>query len=96
MSNILSIQMSDVEGAMTRLIGLIERRGFSIASIDKSEAAAGQSQIVMSVSPRTPARRLDVLTRQIARLFDVSSVQPVAAMATARTAHGRSSCRPPN
>lgn len=70
----LKIELSETEGALMRLIGLIERRGFAIETMDKSEARDGHATVAMEVAAREGARRIDVLTRQIARLFDVRAV----------------------
>lgn len=93
MSNTLRIEMADREGALMRLVGLIERRGFAIARLDKSPAADGQARITMSVAAREGARRIDVLVRQISRLFEVESVF-APEMVPEPVSQGRASCRP--
>ena len=93
MSNTLRIELADREGALMRLIGLIERRGFAIARMDKSPAESGQAMITMSVAAREGARRIDVLVRQISRLFEVESVF-APEMIPEPIAQGRASCRP--
>jgi acetolactate synthase II small subunit len=61
------------EGAVTRMLGLVERRGFALKTI----AMAGDSNpasLVMDVEARDPLRRFDVLARQLERLIEVRSV----------------------
>ena len=43
MLNTLIIELAEAEGALMRLIGLVERRGYMIGTLDKSEAREGQS-----------------------------------------------------
>lgn len=70
----LRIELADAEGALMRLIGLVERRGFTIAAMDKSETSGGQSTVTLSLAARDGARSMDVLARQVARLLDVRGV----------------------
>lgn len=99
MLNTLSIEIAEAEGALMRLIGLVERRGYTIATLDKSEAQGGQSTVTLKVKPRDAARQLDVLIRQIGRLMDVRAVftPEIAAMKAAHTSHAwRQACPPRN
>jgi len=97
MSHTLNIQIADQEGALVRLIGLIERRGYEILSMDKSMGQKGISAITVDIACRGGERRIDVLMRQIARLFDVMSIQqPMPAhIAAATQPTGDASCRHP-
>ncbi|WP_291844296.1 ACT domain-containing protein [Maricaulis sp.] len=70
----LRIELADAEGALMRLIGLVERRGFTIATLDKAAASNGQSTVTMMLDARDAARNMDVLARQVARLLDVRGV----------------------
>ncbi|BDX00904.1 ACT domain-containing protein [Maricaulis maris] len=70
----LRIELADAEGALMRLIGLVERRGFTIATLDKGEMSEGRSTVTMTLDARDGARNMDVLARQVARLFDVRGV----------------------
>lgn len=99
MLNTLNIELAEAEGALMRLIGLVERRGYTIATLDKSEARDGQSTVTLQVKPRDAARQLDVLIRQIGRLLDVRAVftPQIAAMEAAHTSHAwRQACPPRN
>ncbi|WP_300543607.1 ACT domain-containing protein [Maricaulis sp.] len=99
MRDTLRIELSDSEGALMRLVGLVERRGFTIATLEKADAADGQSTVIMRLSARDGARSLDVLTRQIGRLFDVRAVF-TPELAAAEAAHAsyrwRQACPPRN
>ncbi len=74
MSNTLHIEIFETEGALVRLIGLIERRGFTIASMAMSAPSNGSARVTVDLAARGGARRIEVLTRQIERLFDVHAV----------------------
>lgn len=99
MLNTLIIELAEAEGALMRLIGLVERRGYTIGTLDKSEAREGQSTITLQVTPRDAARQLDVLIRQIGRLMDVRTVftpEIAAAEAAHASYHWRQACPPRN
>jgi acetolactate synthase regulatory subunit len=61
------------EGALPRLLGLVERRGFAIRGIAMAEDSSAAT-LAMDVEARDPLRRLDVLSRQLLRLIEVRSV----------------------
>lgn len=70
----LLIGFRPAEGAIVRILGLIERRGFLLHDIAVRSEDPGCSMTV-EVAPRDPhSRHLDVLARQIGRLIDVQSV----------------------
>lgn len=97
MSNTLRIELADQEGALMRLVGLVERRGFSIATLDKAAARDGRAIVTLQVAAREGARQIDVLVRQIGRLFDVNSVMEpeMAPELVPVSAHrGSTPCRP--
>jgi acetolactate synthase II small subunit len=68
MSSTLHIELDDVEGALPRLIGLIERRGFLIDGLAMQPGPEGRS-LAVTVRPRDAGRCVDVLGRQIDRLL---------------------------
>lgn len=73
MSGRLSIDFTDGEGAVVRLLGLVERRGFHVRSI--SMAGEGeQASMQIHVEPRDAGRSLDVLDLQLRRIVGVRSV----------------------
>lgn len=101
MSNTLHIEIFETEGALVRLIGLIERRGFVISSMAMSAPSNGSARITVEVAARGGARQVEVLMRQIERLFDVHAVtrtlspDPLAfpvELAPAKTAEWRDGC----
>ena len=73
MSGRIEISFSPGEGAVLRLLGLVERRGFAVKAIAMAENASAAS-LAMDVEARDPLRRLDVLARQLERLIGVRSV----------------------
>ena len=67
------------EGAVPRIVGLVERRGFELRGIGMVGNA-----LTLELEPRDPSRRLDLLDRQLCRLDGVSKVSvfspPVSAI----------------
>ncbi len=62
-----------VEGAMIRMLGLVERRGFRVRGLEmRQEGASGC--VTLEVEARDPGRRLDVLDLQLRRLSEVRKV----------------------
>ncbi len=101
MSHVLNIEIFETEGALVRLLGLIERRGFTIASMAMSAPSNGSARVTVDVAARGGVRQIDVLTRQIERLFDVHAVSGpapaetpsfAAALAPARSTEWRAEC----
>lgn len=73
MTDRLTIEFDPAEGAVLRMLGLIERRGYLLRSIMMSEQPAGASLIV-DVEPRDSGRRVQVVAEQLRRLVDVTCV----------------------
>jgi acetolactate synthase II small subunit len=69
----LEITFTPAEGAVLRMLGVVERRGFLVRGIAMSEQA-NAAQLAVDVEPRDPGRDLDVVARQLGRLIDVQSV----------------------
>ena len=72
MKHTLIIQLSGVEGAVIRTLGLIERRGFSLEKCSVGEIENGRRAMEVSVSSTRPG---DLLKRQLERLHDVFKVE---------------------
>lgn len=72
MNHTLHIQLSSVEGAVIRALGLIERRGFSLNTCTVSEADGNGRNMKVNVSSTRPG---DLLKRQLERLHDVHHVE---------------------
>ena len=64
----LTLLLANAEGALVRVLGLIERRGFRLAQMSTKPTAHGLQLTVTLPSDTRPA---DVLLRQIRRLHDV-------------------------
>ena len=75
----ISIDFDRAEGAVLRLIGLVERRGFEVRGIAMGEHASdGTASMTLDVSPRDAGRRLEVLDLQLRRLHGVRSIATFA------------------
>lgn len=72
MNYTLRIQLSSVEGAVIRALGLIERRGFSLIKCSVSESDGTGRDMEVSVTSSRPG---DLLKRQLERLHDVYKVE---------------------
>lgn len=77
MRHTLYIQLSGVEGAVIRALGLIERRGYSLENCTVGKAGSEGRRMEISVTSLRPG---DLLKRQLERLHDVFHVElkPVA------------------
>ncbi|MFA5684795.1 MAG: ACT domain-containing protein [Lysobacteraceae bacterium] len=64
----LNLMIANAEGALLRALGLIERRGFQLASVSCDPCAQGWQVRLTLADGGRPA---DVLLRQIRRLADV-------------------------
>lgn len=73
MNHTLRMSIHKVEGAMIRLLGLIERRGFSVTAMN-AHSDDGAQQVEITLQLRSSGRSVDILTRQIEKLYDVRSV----------------------
>ncbi len=73
MSVRLEINFTPGEGAVLRMLGLVERRGFRVHGIAMTEVA-NRGSLAVDVEPLDSGRHLDVIARQLARLVDVQSV----------------------
>jgi len=72
MKHTLRIQLSSVEGAVIRALGLIERRGYSLNNCTVSESDGTHRDMEVSVTSSRPG---DLLKRQLDRLHDVCHVE---------------------
>jgi acetolactate synthase-1/3 small subunit/acetolactate synthase II small subunit len=69
----LEISFTPAEGAVLRMLGLVERRGFLVRGIAMSEQSDA-AKLAVDVEPRDSGRDLNVVARQLGRLIDVQSV----------------------
>ena len=84
MNGRLVIAFRDEEGAVGRIVGLVERRGFELRGIAMSGETPGAGggavhKLTLDVAARDASRRLDVLDLQLMRLDGVSQVSTIAA-----------------
>ncbi|HEX2140058.1 MAG TPA: ACT domain-containing protein [Woeseiaceae bacterium] len=64
----LKLLLADREGALVRLLGLVERRGFRLGTITTRSTPTGTQ---LSLTLASDDRPVDVLLRQVERLHDV-------------------------
>jgi acetolactate synthase II small subunit len=69
----LEIHFTPGEGAVLRMLGLVERRGFRVCGIAMTEAA-NRGSLAVDLEPLDSGRHLDVIARQLGRLVDVQSI----------------------
>ena len=73
MTGRLVIGFRPEEGAVGRIIGLVERRGFELKGIAMT-GEAPDACLTLDLKARDAGRRLDVLDLQLRRLAEVGSV----------------------
>ena len=73
MTERLVIDFAAAEGAVIRMIGLVERRGFRVRGIAMAEEAE-QASLTLDLQPLDSKRSLDVLALQLGRLHEVRNV----------------------
>jgi acetolactate synthase-1/3 small subunit/acetolactate synthase II small subunit len=69
----LTINFTPAEGAVVRMLGLVERRGYALRGLSLNEEA-GSASLVIDVEPRDTGRRVQVVAQQLGRLIDVNQV----------------------
>jgi len=69
----LIISFTPAEGAVIRMLGLVERRGYALRGLAMEEQA-NTASLVLDVEPRDPSRRVEVIARQLDRLVEVNNV----------------------
>ena len=77
----LELQLGAAEGALVRVLGMIERRGFTASSVQAERGGEGQWQLRMLVHGQRPG---PTLALQLAKLHDCLSVSVQPAEAAAR------------
>ncbi len=71
----LRVEFEPAEGALPRLLGLIERRGYQILDLGLCDGPGAQSYLDIRLIPRNPEHDLGILRRQITRLIEVARVE---------------------
>lgn len=79
MTGEIVIDFNRSEGAVLRLIGLVERRGFEVTSVDMPQTDAGPAQLTLGLSPREATRCFNTLTRHVAKVQGVTAVRAAQA-----------------
>ncbi|MDH3645760.1 MAG: ACT domain-containing protein [Gammaproteobacteria bacterium] len=69
----LRLSVHTAEGAIIRILGLVERRGFALARVDTT-SPEDNGHLDMELDVVSAERSIDVLMRQLDKLFDVSHV----------------------
>ena len=63
------------EGALVRMLGLVERRGFILRRAVMAELPCGRrATLALTVAPRDCGRSVEILARQLGRLHGVGRV----------------------
>ena len=73
MTGRIDVEFDLGEGAMLRVLGLVERRGFEVRGMTMRERGQGGS-LRLDVRARDTGRRLDVIAGHLRRLVDVRAV----------------------
>ena len=82
MSDHLEIRFRPSEGALLRLVGLVERRGYEVRAMDLPTMEPGSPAILrLAVIPRDDSRRLPVLLAHLSKVFGVEAVRCIDNMA---------------
>ena len=72
----LFIEFEPREGAIVRMVGLIERRGFIVRRVAMAEQPCGRrATLVLLVEPRDAGRSVETLALQLGRLHGVGRVE---------------------
>jgi len=75
MTHRLDIDFTRAEGAVLRLIGLVERKGFEITGIAMPADGDGPARLSLNIVARDPARRIEVLSRHVEKVYGVIAVR---------------------
>lgn len=75
MTGEIVIDFTRSEGAVLRLIGLVERKGFEVTSVAMPEAGTGPARMTLGLTPRDAGRRYDILSRHVAKMYGVTGVR---------------------
>ena len=63
------------EGALVRMLGLVERRGFVLRRSVMAELPCGRrATLALTVEPRDAGRSIETLARQLGRLHGVGKI----------------------
>ena len=68
----LQLTVAPREGALVRVLGLVERRGYAPVRVDFSSGEGGDYQLSLGVMGSRP---VELLARQLSRLIEVKRVE---------------------
>ena len=71
----LDVEFARSEGALLRLVGLIERKGFEVVGLNMGRPENGRSRARIDVAARDAGRRTEVLARHVAKQYGVLAVR---------------------
>ena len=76
MTDRIEIEFRPSEGAILRLIGLVERRGFEVRGVDLPQMnTQSDARVDLMVQPRDAGRKMSTLCAQIEKIYGVSAVR---------------------
>ena len=75
MTGEIVIDFTRSEGAVLRLIGLVERKGFEVTSVTLPNSAAANARLTLGLAARDAGRRYDILSRHVAKVYGVTAVR---------------------
>lgn len=86
MKHTLNISFEADEGAMLRLLGVVQRRGYAVEGIAMPESESSLKTVALTVCSMSSNDRIEILMRQIERLHEVRQVslaeKPMRRMST--------------
>lgn len=81
----MNILTDKSERALMRTLGVIERRGFIVESLNLPFTAGAEQRLTIRVAARDGHRSIEVLARQIERLENVRAIEIYALSQVDRT-----------
>ena len=86
----IRIEFSCTEGALRRILGVVEVRGFAVRSMQMG-SNADRSVATLALAPLDPFRKVEVLLRQLDRLQEIyGTIHLTNAPAVAEVPHAAS------
>ncbi len=73
MNHLLTMKLDRVDGALLRVLGVAERRGWTAAAM-RAESCSVRDELSLALTV-FGTRRVELLVRQLARLQDVRTVE---------------------
>jgi acetolactate synthase II small subunit len=71
----LVVEFIAEEGALVRMLGVVERRGFIVRRTVMAELPCGRrATLALTVEPRDAGRSVETLARQLGRLHGVGQI----------------------